>query len=281
MRRYSTATFSLYVTNEDYSGTIPSRKDISETSTFTSCTFNSQGSWGGAIYFTGSGASLTVTDSVFTKCNTTTGHGGAIYCLNCGKISIKQSSFVECSSYYGSTGGGGIFTNGASVLPEITENTFLSCTGGQDGGGLYLYQTKGGTNGANLPVNECTFISCVATGYAGGANDADGGGLIYWSNDCTLGISDCLFIKCESKLRAGGSFVTINQDYFNNIIRFCFYSENTALNGTNTVILFNSSSTNLWSIIFCHSFTLDIDLTYSLAQNAPASFPNSQKQYSE
>ena len=149
---------------------------------------------------------------------------------------------------------------------------FLACVAGGDAGGLYLIRTNGGTNGENLPVRECRFISCVAHGKVSGSqtNDADGGGLIYWSNDYTFGICNALFARCESKLRAGGTYVTINSDHFDGIIRFCFYCENIAQNGRNAFLGFNGTNGQPWSIIFFHSYTSDRDLTNSLLPNDPA-----------
>ena len=67
--------------------------------------------------------------------------------------------------------------------------------------------------------------------------------------------------------------MTINNTYFNDIIRFCFYTGNKAANGSNAVILFTNIDGTPWSIVFSNSFTSDSDLTYSLAQNSPAVFP--------
>ena len=251
--------------NEDYTGPIPYRTELSETSTFTSCTFNSEGPSGGAISFTGSGASLTVTDSLFNKCNATTGNGGAIYCHNCGKVSIQTSSLIECSALEYSLGGG-IFIEGASVLPEITTNNFISCTGGEDTGGVDLRRVTGDNDGANLPVRECRFIGCVAYGKMADttANNADSGGLEFWLNDFTLGISESIFLKCESKFRAGAVGLVLNSSRFDYVIRYCFFSENTAQKGNNVLVEFVDSTESLWDAVFLHSFTSDNDRSNSL-----------------
>ena len=167
-----------------------------------------------------------------------------------------------------------MFTENAQVLPEITECRFLSCEAGSDGGGLYLYQTKGGINGVNLPVRECRFIKCIPHGYSGGSyNSADGGGLMYWSNDYTLGVTNSLFSKCYSDLRGGALFLVLNNNPFTHIVRFCFFSENTAEKGNNALIYLNGSSADDWTKVFFHSFTLDTTLTNSLVQNHPAATP--------
>ena len=125
-----------------------------------------------------------------------------------------------------------------------------------------------GTNGANFPVKDCRFISCVANGRTpSNGNDADGGGLIFWENTHTFGINNALFVNCESKNRAGGSFVVINSYYFKHIIRFCFYCDNTAPKGRNAPIHFNGTDGTPWSIIFFHSFTSDNSITNSLVKN--------------
>ena len=256
-------TFSFF--NGDYTNHYSTQRSLSTESSFSSCYFKSQDQTGGAIYFHDTESSLTVTDSLFEKCNATSGLGGAIYCRNCGKVSIQRSSLIECAALEYSSGGG-IFIEGASVLPEITENNFLSCTGGQDSGGIYLYQITGGTNGANLPVKECRFISCVAYGrmYQSTTNDADCGGLVFYGNDYTLGLSDSLFVRCQSELRAGALGLCINSSRFDYIIRFCFFSENTTLQGNNVLVHFVDTTEPIWDIVFLHSFTNDKDRTNSL-----------------
>ena len=275
MRKHPISSFFSF-SNEDYTGSFSSRKDLTEASTFLSCTFNceSTSGAGGAIYFHGVSSSLTISDCLFNKCSSSTGSGGAVYCFNCGQISVHTSAFIECSAwpYYGA---GGMLTNNALVLPEITKCIFLSCEAGSDCGGLYLIRTKGGTNGENLPVKECRFISCVAYGKVSGSqtNEADGGGLMYWSNDYTFGITNSLFSKCHSDLRAGALCIAINSNPFSHIVRFCFFSENTAKKGNNALIYLNGSSTDDWAKVFFHSFTSDNDLTNSLVQNHPAADP--------
>ena len=161
-------------------------------------------------------------------------------------------------------------TDSTQLLPEITECMFLSCEAGGDGGGLYLIRTKGGTNGVNLPVKDCSFIKCIPHGYGGRTYDsADGGGLMYWSNDYTLGVTNSLFSRYYSDLRAGALFLVLNSNPFTHIVRFCFFSENTAEKGRNALVHFNGSSTDDWPKVFFHSFTSDNTLTNSLVQNHP------------
>ena len=262
---YSSSIFS----NEEYTDNYNSRTDISQTSTFTSCTFNSKGSSGGAIWFHGTSSTLTVLDSTFNKCNSTSGHGGAIYAYSCGRISVYHSTFIQCAalSLYS---GGGILTDGASLSSEISQSTFISCSGGQDGGGLEIVGSTESSEQENLPVKDCKLIGCIANGRTDTtANDADGGGLIFWRNQNTIGIYNSLFSKCESKKRGGGSFVVINKPSFSNVIRFCFYCENTAPDGRNALIHFNATNWTPWNIVFFHSFTSDSSYVKSLAQNRP------------
>ena len=250
--------------NGDYTGPISSRTEISETSTFTSCSFNTQGQGGGAIFFHDTLGSLTVSDSLFEKCNSTSEHGGAIYGHSCGMVSINASLFVTCSSPKDKYGGG-ICIIGTSAMPEITESNFISCISGQDSGGLELSKVTV-TTGVDLPVRECSFIGCIANGVTSDPqlNDADGGGLLFWENACTLGIANSLFAHCESKQRSGGCFIVINNASFFNVVRFCFYSENTAPSGRNALIQFNQSCWEPWDIIFFHCFTSDNSFVNSL-----------------
>ena len=149
------------------------------------------------------------------------------------------------------------------------KTSFISCVAGEDGGGLYLYQTHGRTNVDNIPVNSCRFIGCTAKGVVtrSSENQADGGGLMYWTNYCTLGLTDSVFSNCESKKRGGAMFLAINSNPFNHIVRFCFFSVNTAQKGRNALVHFNGSSTNDWAKVLFHSFTSDNTLTNSLVQN--------------
>ena len=270
MRQFQPSSFSLSFSNTEYSGPISPRKDLLETSTFTSCSFNTQGSWGGSIYFHDTSGSLTVTDSIFEKCNATSGCGGAIYGAKCGKIYISISIFILFSATNG-VSGGSVFTDGVLVLPEVKECSFISCSGGSDGGGLYLLRSKGGINGVNLPVRACKFIGCISNKYTSGStNDDDGGGLMYWANDFTFGVSNSIFSKCHSDLRAGALFLRVNSNYFTHIVRFCFFFENTAEKGNNALIHFEDSSRVLWDIVFMNSFTSDSDLSNSLVKNYAA-----------
>ena len=150
---------------------------------------------------------------------------------------------------------------------EITECSFISCLAGQDAGGLEIYSITGGIDGINLPVKECMFICCAAHYDTGGPSTATGGGLLFNMNTHTFGISNTLFSKCKSKYNIGGSMVTINKNHFDHIIRFCFYSENTAPNGRNVLVVFNDTVGIPWDIVFLHSFTSDNTVTNSVVQN--------------
>ena len=244
VRQYNLSSLSFSLSsfsNEAITGNYYAHKDISQTATVTTCSFNCESSIsGGAIYFTGSSSSLTITDSIFYQCNSTGGWGGGVFCDGCSKVIVQQSSFIECFCTSSNAMAGGAMIDSSTALPEIKENSFFSCSSAQDAGGLYLYRIKGGSTGVNLPMKECIFFSCIAHGYPrGDVSDADGGGMISWMNEYTLGISDSLFAKCESKKKAGGSFLTLNKVYFHHIVRFCFYCNNVAPNGTNTLIHFN------------------------------------------
>ena len=251
--------------NADYSGPYSAPKEVSSTARFLSCTFHSKSvsGGGGAIYFHGESSSLTVSDCLFNQCNSSSGSGGAIYCLSCGKVTVRKSSFIECSTWP-SHSGAGMYTNNAFQMPEVTASIFVWCLGGEDGGTLYLYQTKGGTNGVNLPVQECRFIDCVARGDAGVYSGPDCGGLIFWPNDYTLGLCESSFVKCASKFTVGAVGLCINESRFDYVIRFCFFSDNTAPHGNNVLVEFVGASKPLWSIVFLHSFTSDTDLSKSL-----------------
>ena len=220
---------------------------------------------GGAISFSSS-STLTISDSIFTSC-TTDDHGGAVYATNCGLVTLRRVIYISCSCSANTRGGGAVYILEVPIMPEITDNCFISCVSRVDGGGLYFHSNSA-SSVDNIPVKGSKFIGCVANGDTGeGGIDADGGGLVFWRNDHTLGVSHTLFTKCESKLRAGGSFVTINEDYFDHVIRFCFYCENVSPSGRNALIHFNDTDGKPWDIVFFHSFTSDNDLSDSLVQD--------------
>ena len=240
----------------------------SQSSTFIYCEFNSLSytDSGGAVSFSSSSSTLTISDSIFTFC-TSSVFGGPIYATNCGLVTLHRISYISCSCSANKWGGGAVLIYDVPIMPEITDNCFISCASRVDGGGLDLRSVTA-SNLENIPVKGCKFISCVANGDIGESRiDADGGGLIFWTNHNTLGFSDSLFAKCESKTRAGGSFVTINADYFDYIIRFCFYCENIAQIGTNSLIHFNSTDGEPWNSVFFRSFTSDADITKSLVKS--------------
>ena len=242
-------------------------KELSNTDSFTSCEWiNCEAASGGAIYFHDTSDSLAVSYCVFEKCVALSGRGGGIFALSSGKVSISQSTIIECSCPTAGTVGGGFIAQSASAVPEIVETHFLSCLASEDAGGVYILATTGGTNEANIPVRECRFLDCVARGDEGGYNGAEGGGVMYWENDRTLGISNSLFAGCISAGRAGGSFVVINNTELPNFIRFCFYHKNTAASGKNVALYYSGSGVTPWDYIFYHSYTSDTDLTYSLLE---------------
>ena len=163
-------------------------KDLTHSDSFNFCSWKDcTATSGGAIYFHDNSGSLTVTDSLFEQCNSSSGYGGAIYCNNCSLVYINTSSFITClssSSYHG----GGICILGASSMPEIIRSTFVSCQSGCDAGGLQFLSITGGTQGENIPVCSCRFIHCTAKGLVSNSeqNDGDGGGLVFWDNTNTF-----------------------------------------------------------------------------------------------
>jgi len=119
---------------------------------------------GGAIYFTSSATSGTVTNCNFTG-NTATYSGGAVYFWNQGTVS--NCNFTNnTATYYG---GAVYFWNQGTV----TNCNFTGNTASRDGGAVYFDET--GT------VSNCNFTN----------NTAKMGNAIYINNKCT--ISDCDF----------------------------------------------------------------------------------------
>ena len=268
---------SLSSFNTDYVGSFSTRLPLSTTANFTSCRFTCEGPAGGAIYFYDTSASLSVSQCTFEKCNSTADHGGAIYGIRCGSISISSSLFFKCFALLYSSGGG-LFVNQASQVPEIVESSFISCAGGHDAGGLYIYLTTGAATGSNRPVSECRFSSCTAHGIRENPyqNDGDGGALSYWDNTHTLGVSDTLLLSNRATTDGGALFFQMNTDVRQHRIIFCFFHNNYAPLGCDALIHFTDPDDHQYNKVVLQSFTTCTASSLAENNNDPNIIDNPQ-----
>ena len=130
---------------------------------FTSCQSKN---YGGAIYWDGKGGSLLKSDFV----NCTANYGGAVYLKNADGY-VSACSFIYCNS----NNGGAVYLNKAAENSQLTNCTFINCSG-ENRGGAISWNYNGGK------IETSTFID----------NNASNGRAIYASGT-SLKINDCIF----------------------------------------------------------------------------------------
>ena len=190
-------------------------------------------------------------------------------------MSIKASSFIHCStpSYYC---GGGLHIVSVSVIPEIIATDIMSCSAGEDGGGIYTEQAAWESSGPNIPVRECRFINCHANGIASwiSSNEADGGALFFWDTTRTFGVSEILLLSNRAEKDGGALFFPIYADVTQHSVAFCFFHNNYAPFGCDALIHFHFSSTNKYEKVFLQSFTTYTEHSIAESNDSPWNIQN-------
>ena len=254
--------------------------DASSTHTFTFCSWNGcSSSLGGAITFREhTSSSLVVTGCIFCSCKCTSSNwvygGAAIHCSNVKSVSIDSSTFLSCGCTYAV--GGAICIIGISAVPEITENDFITCSGGEDGGGIWLSGVTA-TNGVNRPVRDCRFIHCTANGimYNNNNNDGDGGALVLGDNTHPLGVSDSLFLSNHASTDGGALFIQLSTYVTQHRVVFCFFHKNTAPLGCDALIDFTYAGNHQYDKVFLQSFTTCTLKSLAESNASPTTIDNS------
>jgi len=137
---------------------------------------------GGGIHNTGTGATLTITDST-VKDNIAIEDGGGLF--NKASATITGSTFKDNAAYMN---GGGIRNSGAGANLTITDSTVKNNSAMEDGGGLY--------NKATATITGSTFSeNWTSTGKGGGVHNRGSGAIT---------ITDSTFKKNTADASGGG-----------------------------------------------------------------------------
>eukprot|EP00770_Monocercomonoides_exilis_P012060 MONOS_12002.1-p1 / transcript=MONOS_12002.1 / gene=MONOS_12002 / organism=Monocercomonoides_exilis_PA203 / gene_product=unspecified product / transcript_product=unspecified product / location=Mono_scaffold00635:21546-29669(+) / protein_length=2375 / sequence_SO=supercontig / SO=protein_coding / is_pseudo=false len=158
--------------------------------------------------------------------------GGALYVHDnsSATLTVENSSFVKCNAT--STRGGGIF---ALKIGECTvkHSTFVEC---------YCVSSND-RGGAGAEINDMTvqffFENCLfKDGWSG--NDAGG-------------------LRCYSDFQGGGVSIQTNGNH-GNLLRFCFFHNNTAIYGNDIFVEDNSTHSQ---VIWCFSTSINGNRYYA------------------
>ena len=190
-------------------------------SKWVSCTAD----YGGGIYLTaGTTVSLFVTKGEFYSCKAAPYRGGGIYVGRIGKLEVTTSLFSGCvAEAKADCGGGGIDLNGAQAFPYIKCSSFISCTSGNDGGGLAIWSSP---SFQKICLTDSRFVGCKGLANPG----TDGGSLIVWASEAAIGSSNTLFVDSHSEWSGGAASYNITRSHNSTIplFSFCFFKNNSA-----------------------------------------------------
>ena len=152
-----------------------------------------------------------------------------------GTSSIKETLFSECVAHAENNyGGGGIEMLSPQRSPHIESCTFISCSSGDDAGGLGIWSSS---FYQETCVNECRFIECQINH----TTSSDGGSLLIWYSSAAIGCSDTLFAHSHSDYRGGAVSCYITSDIRLTsslpLFSFCFFTDNTCNAGNDAFIV--------------------------------------------
>ena len=164
------------------------------------------GTSGGCLSLLASGATLTLTNTVFSHCIAGGSGGGAIAAANGGTINVSTSTFSNNTSANGTSGGGAIYINGNLGSASLTisdsvfnNNSLTSTASGQAGGAVSCIICV-------LSITNTTFDGNSAATTA--TNGTTGGGALYINTDLTVGLSGVTFTN--NTAAASGTGTTIS-----------------------------------------------------------------------
>ncbi|MEN6393050.1 MAG: choice-of-anchor Q domain-containing protein, partial [Anaerolineaceae bacterium] len=181
--------------------------------------YNAASGSGGAVYLTGSSASLAISDSAEFKSNTVSSNGAAFYLAS---GALETSGGVVISSNTATVNGGGIYQAGGTV--SLTDTT-LSSNGAVLGAGIYqqagtldilrstLNANTASTSGAGLYLASASGANSLSNttlsgNTANGTGTTDGGGAIYKTGASTLSF-DSVTIAYNTAARNANSGVRV------------------------------------------------------------------------
>jgi hypothetical protein len=124
-------------------------------------------------------------------------YGSFFYGNNSVNFFAISCLIVRCES---SEEGGAIMLSRFSGLSTVENCSFIHCTVGYRGGGIYVYLTS------KFNLIHSIFINCSASSFS------EGGGGICFGNSNQTDITNCSFVKCEAQ--RGFFFIIKKNIYF-------------------------------------------------------------------
>ena len=200
--------------------------------------FNANGSKGQVININGAFTNITIDGILITACLGASSTLPNIHIAGGANVTIKNS-FLKCSGYNGSMGGGILVNAAAALIDNTVFYQNESATATENGGAI---QVKGAT--ANVTVTNCTFNGCVSL--KGGAIGQNAG---------TLSVSGSCFSNNISETddnTSGGGAIFVNGTS-NTTISNCNFDTNAATaqaKGTSSILVGTATSADGAAICF-------------------------------
>ena len=229
------------------------KQTVSESTTFTSCTFTSLSSTesGGAISCRVSNTKLSLFLCIFDHCSST-GEGGAIVVNGITELSVGSSTFFSCVGRHITgdySGGGGIMIRNLVGTVSLDSSCFISCNTTSDGGAISIYSCTLTSMEETICSKSNRFISCHSVP---GGNSPAGGGCHDSVSDRVLGILNCLFTSCTTTFSSGAVYMD-KPATLPYPVMFSFFCNNYGKNDGNDVYFGTTPSKS--PLLYCFSTT--------------------------
>lgn len=192
---------------------------------------NNANSPGGGIY---SSSALTLTNSRFENVNSTS-VGGGIYHASSHPVTLRNTSFIHCTSTNNSNNsgpGGGVYLTG-STMATLENLTFTQNSSDSTGGGLYTSSV------GTLQLKNSVFSENSANAPGGGA----------YLNGTNLVLNGVTFKNNSSQSFGGGAYLSGTSGELSNF----FFTGNSSQNSGGGLYLSLSNSANLNQGIFSNN----------------------------
>ena len=231
VRRHSSSPhyLSLFSTNSECDG--PSyegcpftgtHRTPTSTTSFTRCTFSNilaSGDNGGAICCTISSVNITLQSCSIINCNSTKNGGGVYVEGDSTTLSVDNTVFHECITTSQEThpGGGGICMKGSSSL-TVSSASFIGCKANVEirnrgGGGIFASQIK------DCSITSSRFVSCSTV--------TTGGAVFFWNLSAEFSVCDTVLKGNYAKYSGAGLREHSNSHSDCVHLTFLFFSDNT------------------------------------------------------
>ena len=232
---------------------------------------------GGAILFVPTGgtssSSLTVSNCLFSSCKANSGEpnlsGGGVSVRAVADVTVSSCLFMLCES----SGSGGLFLQGITHQPSISECTFHSCRCPKTGAGAYV----GYCALAVSPVfcRDCRFIKgepLLNRGYS-----LSGGGLSLSSSSTNRANTIVNAIFANNQAVNGGGLHIYKPSGIIPSVKFCVFYGNTATNHGHDINLTPMEENPLF---YCFTSNTQNNRLYvypaykSTPSSSPTNYPN-------